>query len=508
TLSFSVGAGLLRIATKEKLDRDKAVLVYDIRDLTVAVPRYTNAARLDPAQALNQLGQGGGGGGGGGSQQLFQTEGGQNNEDFGGPGGLGGAELVQEIMDIIRQTVEPDSWRETGGGEGSLRELNGQLIVYNTSDAHQQVADLLSQLRQTRALQVAVETRFLNVTSNFLEEMGVDLDFVFNSGSAGFDRAFNAAGAGISDPFTGAPVLMPRTYSQIGATPATPGFGNPMPQTPVGQPYQQAGFVPSSGGMIPTSHYMTPIPAQQGSMSLVNPANLNTGVPGSLAQAVANTPALSIAGSFLDNLQVDFLIRATQANARSSIVQAPRLLMPNGGRANITIGRARQYVGSVTPQLAEGVVGVTPQLSQASSGTTLDVDATISADRRYVTVTIQTTQSKEPRFERFEVQRASGNSPGIFVTLLDQEFTTINTQVTVPDGGTVLLGGLKQVGEIEVDAGVPILSKIPILKRAFTNTTTVKDTQTLLILLKAKIIIQKEAEEEAFPTMISAAAGG
>lgn len=71
----------------------------------------------------------------------------------------------------------------------------------------------------------------------------------------------------------------------------------------------------------------------------------------------------------------------------------------------------------------------------------------------------------------------------------------------MPDGGTVLLGGLKQVGEVEQEAGVPILSKIPVLKRAFTNTSEVKDTSTLLILLKAKILIQKEQEEEAFPTL-------
>jgi hypothetical protein len=42
-----------------------------------------------------------------------------------------------------------------------------------------------------------------------------------------------------------------------------------------------------------------------------------------------------------------------------------------------------------------------------------------------------------------------------------------------------------------------------LLKRAFTNTTSVKDVQTLLILLKSKIIIQSEAEQEAFPTMQS-----
>ena len=91
--------------------------------------------------------------------------------------------------------------------------------------------------------------------------------------------------------------------------------------------------------------------------------------------------------------------------------------------------------------------------------------------------------------------------PGIFVMLLDQTFSHVETTVSIPDGGTVLLGGVKQVGEVELEAGVPIRSKIPVLKRAFSNTTTVKDTRTLLILMKAKIIIQREAEAEAFPSL-------
>lgn len=510
-LAYSIAGGLLRIATKEKLDKDKLILVYDIRDLLVEIPRFVNPNRLDIGQALSQIGQGGQGGGGGGGQNIFQSQGGGGGgqggrQTEGGAGGAqaGGRGLIEEIMDILRQTVEPDSWRETGAGDGSLRELNGQLIVYNTSDAHRQVADLLTQLRATRALQIAIESRFLTVTNNFLEEIGVDLDFVLNSGSAGFDRAFNGAGAQIVDPFTGAPVLMPRQFSRIGATASPPGVGTPLTQVGnVGQPYGRAALVPFGTGIPPQFDNTTPISIGQSSLPLVDAANLNTTVPGSLIGPARASPAMNIAGSFLDNLQVDFLIRATQANARSSIVQSPRLLMFNGQRANISVGRTQQYVSSVTPQLAEGVASVTPVINSAFSGTSLDVEGTISADRKYVTLTVQTQQLRDPRFSRFEVQRQSGNSPGIFVTLLDQETADINTTVSIPDGGTVLLGGLKLAGEIEVEAGVPILSNIPILKRAFTNTTMVKDTQTLLILIKSKIIIQPEAEEEAFPTFSS-----
>ncbi len=498
-LSFSVGEGLFRIASKEKLDRNKFILVYDIRDLIVSIPRF--------ASSLSNSASGSGGADGGdlgrNSDSLFGSQGSAALRPTDGSAPAS-REIVEEIMDIVRQTVEPDSWRETGGGDGALRELNGQLIVYNTSEAHQQTRALLAQLREARALMIGVESRFLVVGSNFLEEIGVDLDFVFNSGTAGFDPAFNAAGAPITDPFTGTQVLIPRQFSQIGVLPAIPAFGQgPMqPQVIPAQPYANAALVPAPGGIIPRGDEWTPIPMQQNSINLADPRSFNTGIPGTFAQQ-GLTPALAIAGSFLDNLQVDFLIRATQATRRSSVVQAPRLMMFNGQRAYVAVTRNRQYVSSVTPSVAEGAVGVQPIPAQATSGTVLDVEGTISADRKYVTITVRTDQADEPDLIPFQVQRASGNSPGIFILLPDQQIATVRTTVSVPDGGTVLLGGLKQVGEVEVDAGVPILSKIPLLKRAFTNTSMVKDTRTLLILLKAKILIQKEAEEEAFPALSS-----
>lgn len=501
-LGYNVADGLIRIATREKLDRDKSVLVYDIRDLLITIPRFTNAPTINMSQAFNQSGNTGG------SSNIFEDSDEDDVAQMDGHGGIGDPALVAELMDIIRQTVAPDSWRESGGGDGSLRELNGNLIVYNTSDAHRQVADLLGQLRASRALQIAVETRFLTVSSNFLEEIGVDLDFVLNSGHADYDRAFTSVGGvpvPVIDPFTGGTVLIPRQFSSAGVFPNTPAFGQVFtPNTVPVQPYNNAAFVPQTDGVFPQINNMTAIPISSGSLGLTNPSNFNTQVPGSLAERVGLNPAINIAGSFLDNLQVDFLVRATQANSRSSIVQAPRLIMFNGQRANVSVGRNRGYVASVRPQLAEGVVGFQPIQGNAFSGSSLDVEGTISADRNYVTLTVRTTQLREPNFQRFQVQQQSGNSPGVFINLLDQEFATVNTTVSVPDGGTVLLGGQKQVGEIEVEAGVPILSKIPVLKRAFTNSTTIKDTQTLLILMKAKIIIQKEAEEEAFPTFSAA----
>ncbi|MFN0135645.1 MAG: type II secretion system protein GspD, partial [Phycisphaerae bacterium] len=502
-LGYAATDEVLRVATRHKLDQNKFSQVYDIRDLITDIPKFANSPRLDINAAGNKPI----------NRDVFGSDGQSTSGDFASESAMAERTLsgrtsanrdegsLTALMDLVRTTVAPDSWRETGGGDAALRELNGQLVVYNTSDAQQQVRDLLTQLRDTRALMIGVEARFLIVGSNFLNEIGVDLDFVFNQGTAGYDPAVTSTGTQVVNPFTGAPVLIPREYSQRGFIPAPPGgVGTGLGQGALSQPYGNAANVPRAGGIAPAFGDMTPIGAQQSSLDLVDPSLLSTGIPGAFGQQANFRPAMNIVGSFLDNLQVDFLIRATQANRRSSIVQAPRLMMFNGQRAWVAVVRSRQYVSSVTATVAEQVAAVAPVVATVQSGTVLDVEGTISNDKKYVTLTVRTGLAQEPIITQFEVQRGSGNSPSIFTSLTDQELRAIRTTVSIPDGGTVLIGGLKQTGEVEVEAGVPILSKIPVLKRAFTNTTTVKDTQTLLILLKAKILIQKEAEDEAFPS--------
>jgi general secretion pathway protein D len=77
------------------------------------------------------------------------------------------------------------------------------------------------------------------------------------------------------------------------------------------------------------------------------------------------------------------------------------------------------------------------------------------------------------------------------------------TRVSVPDGGTLLLGGQKITAEVEKEAGVPVLSKLPIVGRAFRNYSKIKDHKILLILVKPTIILKEEAEAKAVAAMES-----
>src|SRR5204863_2804557 len=91
------------------------------------------------------------------------------------------------------------------------------------------------------------------------------------------------------------------------------------------------------------------------------------------------------------------------------------------------------------------------------------------------------------------------NSGNVQLPLI--QITQVRTTVSVPDGGTLLLGGQTLSGEIEREEGVPVLSKIPFLKRLFTNRSYVKDDQILLILVKPTIVIQREQEQKQFPLL-------
>ena len=79
----------------------------------------------------------------------------------------------------------------------------------------------------------------------------------------------------------------------------------------------------------------------------------------------------------------------------------------------------------------------------------------------------------------------------------ETESAQLSTRVMVPDGGTLLLGGQTVTTEVEKQVGVPILSKIPIIGRAFTSESTVKDQQILLLLVKPRIILVDERDKEA-----------
>jgi hypothetical protein len=131
-LAYRASGELLIISTEEDLGQEMVVRVYDVSDLLVRAPRFRSAPQLDLAQQQ-------GGQGGSGSQNIFggsQGGGSTDDDDEGTRGGRDEDSDIEELIDLIIQTVEPDSWVDNGG-VGTVSAFRNLLVVRNNILVHQ-----------------------------------------------------------------------------------------------------------------------------------------------------------------------------------------------------------------------------------------------------------------------------------------------------------------------------------------------------------------------------------
>ena len=491
---WAVTDGVLTIASDEVLRRNTVLEIYDIRDLLIEIPDYDQAPQFDLNTVFQQAGQQGGGGGG---QSPFQVNQQQLNDQYDRDA------LVEDIRNLIQENIDREGWVDFGGETGTITELNGNLVIVNTPKNHRQITGLLSKLRAVRNLQINVESRFLLINEDYFEQIGLDLDVYFaNNNEYDTLRTID-------------PTLLPEDFfsrdaaGNLTINRAVSGGnffdtdGDGVLDTPIGQPV----FQPGSNG-----DSFSPIQGEQNSLGLTK------GLAGgsfasdifSLISGTNGGPALSVAGRFLDDIQVDFLVEATQADRSSMTLTAPRLTLSNGQLSYTFVGSQQTFVSDLQPVVSNAAVAFDPQIGVVPDGVRLVVRGVISADRRYVTLDVTTDVASTTLSATQTSQAAAGGTGNIAgsgiatgtIQLPTVTITRVQTTVTVPDQGTLLMGGQRVVNEYITETGVPVLSKVPILNRFFTNRIETKEEQTLLILIKPTVLIQNEEEEKNFPGLL------
>jgi type II secretory pathway component GspD/PulD (secretin) len=416
-IAYSVDEGIITIATTESLPNKLDTHVYDITELIGAPANY----RADLATQQDVTGT-----------QTTTMDATQLQALR--------AQNAAVIMQMIQDTIAPMSWL-INGGEGTISSHGNRLVISQTPQVHEQVQKLLMEdLRESLGYQVSIETRFLFVTENFLEDIGLDMRVDFPLGLGKFSSMrFN-----------------------------------------------------------------------QGSYEYTVPTE--TLVPGSLATTSATSvtanPAIWLGsgvqyGSLLDNLSLTFFLRATQAHRDAKMLTAPRVTVLSGESAYIRVAKEVAYVSDYQFEDITGTgvdqptrVIANPTTDTVTGGVVLNVTPTISADKKYVILEVSTNYTKTD-FRDFPVYSATTGEPAK-IQLPTLEVSEVQTRVSVPDGGTLLIGGQKLSAEVNKEAGVPGLSKMPIFGRLFSNRSKVKDQDILLILVKPSIILQEEYERDYF----------
>ena len=188
-----------------------------------------------------------------------------------------------------------------------------------------------------------------------------------------------------------------------------------------------------------------------------------------------NLPIANAAGRFsLAILENDYLIdlelSALEAEGRGEIISTPRVITSNQSEAIIKQGVEIPYQqsassGATTIQFKEAVLEliVTPQITP---------DNNIIMDLKV---------SKDSVGEIISTGGLGGTVPSI-------DTRSVQTQVLVADGQTVVLGGIYETERRETIKKVPFLGDIPILGRLFKSTQIVENKAELLIFVTPRIL--------------------
>jgi Flp pilus assembly secretin CpaC/tetratricopeptide (TPR) repeat protein len=390
----------------------------------------------------------------------------------------------EQLIKLITSMIRPFSWDGVGGpGRLEFYDIGSALVVNQTADVIQEVADLLEALRRLQDLALAVEIRIISLSETWYERMGVDFSMNILTNTNKFQPQLTQV-----DPNTGqsgvfAPIPYINSIRNVGVTTGL---------TPAGS------FTPDLNVPITNNSFNMAIPPFGG---------------------YPNTPGadggISLGLAFLNDIQVYLFMEAAAGDRRVNVMAAPKLTLFNGQTASISVSDIQFAVTNVTVVSVNGQLVFVPQNTPlpgpGQGALTVTIQGVVSADRRFVRLNLPVTLSAQtgasvPLFPitTFITPVFEGGSQGQpipFTQFLQQpSFTTltINTTVVCPDGGTVLLGGFKQLSEGRNEFGPPFLSNIPYLNRLFKNVGIGRETKHIMIMVTPRIIIN--SEEEIFQT--------
>ena len=220
--------------------------------------------------------------------------------------------------------------------------------------------------------------------------------------------------------------------------------------------------------------------------SILQP-NTNLPVAGDLVspKLFQNLQGLTVYGTIAD--AVDVYARALESTGKFKILSRPVVYTTNNKKAVISSGQQIPYASStLTSQTLSGTTvnpntGITANITYKDVLLKLEVLPLINANRDVTLVIVQTNNNVLG-----EQSFGGGNTAPIISA---QELTTT---VTVPSGGTVVLGGLIVERMQADDSGVPFLMRIPVLGYLFKQTSREVRRQELIVLLQPTVVENNE----------------
>ncbi|MCK5876671.1 MAG: type II secretion system protein GspD [Candidatus Marithrix sp.] len=179
-------------------------------------------------------------------------------------------------------------------------------------------------------------------------------------------------------------------------------------------------------------------------------------------------------------------LNAFVSSGRATILSTPRLMVRSGSQATIDVG---DEVPTLTSQATSsdlqvgGNSAILQQVQYRKTGTSLTIKPTVYAGRRVDLKISQQVSSAQPN------NTSDIGSPTI-------SSRSINTELSLQDGHSVLLGGLISNTSTDDESGIPFLKDLPLIGSLFRVNGT-SSSRTELIIMIVPYIIDNDDEAVA-----------
>lgn len=343
------------------------------------------------------------------------------------------------------------------------------LMVRNTANNLDLVEDYIRTISQKESVQVILRVTIIDVAQNDLEELG--FDWLIGQGNIGGDTFL---GGGTVGSGGGNVEALDDTLSPA-VDPVTNGL--------------------RSGDSMFTSNA------------------LDRAILGSVSRSDVQqrgASPLAVRGE-LNRVRVEAILRALDQKKGVDTLQTPAVITRPGEKAHFSSVREFIYPTEYEPPEIPNNVGggggsfpVTPAMPTAFEmrevGVLLDAEATVSQDMRYIDLHLEPSMVSLDGFLNYgspirSIVMDPDSGEPIPFTMTENAIlmplfkkTGLNTNVTIQDGCTIVLGGLKQQSIEKVEDKVPVLGDMPFVGRLFRTEGLLNRKRAIIIFVNAELV--------------------
>lgn len=195
-----------------------------------------------------------------------------------------------------------------------------------------------------------------------------------------------------------------------------------------------------------------------------------------------NPGIIGFNGALLDADIAEVVIQALQRDVRSAVMTRPSILVNDNAQGELESLDTEPFE-SVN---ANNTVATTTLGGELETGTKIVVKPSIS-DGNFLKLDYSINVST---FDEERIPTSSGGTlpPG-------RSENNVTSEVTIPDGSVIVVGGLTREIDSETIQRIPLLGSIPILEYAFSSRNISKRKITVFVFLRSKILRDDKFED-------------